>query len=203
MPTNLMQQAPLAWWNQLEEQWKLAFSQAFFQKREAYTPTEAEILDLWTIPVLRFASPGALNPNMGFELTNLSGLKGLIKLELLFVTHHEITSFEELSDMVQLKQLIVNNNQINSLSGVEKMVNLEKLFVHNNQITSIEEVAFLSQLIEFTCFKNPLKSLHGLATEHQPNLQHILALPNEYLSENEISRAEKATGLVLEKGTRR
>lgn len=199
----MIEQAPLAWWNQLEEQWKLAFSQVFFLKREAYTPSEAEILDLWTVPVLRFASPGAANPNMGFELTNLSGLRGLKKLELLFVTHHKITTLEDISDMAQLKQLIVNNNKISSLAGVEKMAHLEKLFVHNNQITSLEEVAFLSQLIEFTCFKNPLASLRGLAAEHQPNLQRILALPNEYLTENEVSKAEKATGLVLEKGTRR
>ena len=194
---------PLTWWNQLEEQWQLAFSQAFFIKRDLYTPTEAEISDLWTMPVLRFASPGAENPNMGFELTNLSGLQGFTKLELLFVVHHEITHLEEIHGLIQLKQLVVNNNKIDRLSGIKNLVNLEKLYLHNNQISSIEEVAFLNQIMEFTCFKNPLKSLHGLAAEHQPNLQSILALPNEYLSEEEISKAEKATRLTLEKGSRR
>ena len=200
---SMIEQAPLEWWNQLEEQWKLAFSQVFFQNRAMYSPTAAEILDLWTMPVLRFASPGAENPNMGFELTNLSGLQGFTTLELLFVLHHEITQLQEISALTQLKQLVVYDNKIQSLSGVEKLLNLEKLFVHKNQISSIEEAAFLSKLTAFTCFKNPLESLRGLATEHQPNLQSILALPNEYLSEEEISRAEKATGLTLEKGSRR
>ncbi|MGH1437753.1 MAG: leucine-rich repeat domain-containing protein [Lewinella sp.] len=196
-------QKPQAWWDQLEDQWKLAFSQAVFHARTVYTPTDAEILDLWTMPVLRFASPGSENPNMGFDLTNLSGLKGLKNLELLFVTHHEITSLEEISALTQLKQLVVYNNKIESLSGVEKMLNLEKLFVHKNQISSLEKIAFLSHLQEISCFKNPLKSLQGLDVRHQPKLQSILALPNDHLSEIEIKRAEKATGLTLEKGTRR
>jgi hypothetical protein len=199
----MIEQAPLEWWNQLEEQWKLAFSQVFFQTKTYYSPTKAEILDLWTMPVLRFASPGADNPNMGFELTNLSGLQGFPKLELLFVIHHEITHLQEISALTQLKQLVVYNNKIESLSGVEKLLDLEKLFVHENNISSIEEVIFLEKLAAFTCFKNPLKSLRGLAVEHQPNLQSILALPNEYLSEEEILRTEKATGLTLEKGSRR
>ncbi|WP_020537827.1 leucine-rich repeat domain-containing protein [Lewinella cohaerens] len=196
-------QQPQAWWNQLEDQWKLAFSQAVFHARTVYTPTDAEILDLWTMPVLRFASPGSENPNMGFDLTNLSGLKGFKGLELLFVIHHKITTLEEISTLTQLKQLVVYNNKIESLSGVEKMLNLEKLFIHKNKISSIAEVALLSHLQEISCFKNPLKSLEGLDVRHQPKLQSILAFPNEHLSETEIERAEKATGLSLEKGTRR
>lgn len=196
-------QQPQAWWNQLEDQWKLAFSQAVFHARTVYPPTDAEILDLWTMPVLRFASPGSENPNMGFDLTNLSGLKGFKNLELLFVIHHEITNLKEISALTQLKQLVVYNNKIENLSGIEKMLHLEKLFVHKNQISSLKEVSSLSHLQEISCFKNPLKSLQGLDARHQPNLQSILAFPNEHLSEIEITRTQKATGLPLEKGTRR
>ena len=199
----MIAQSPLQWWKQLEEQWQLAFSQVVFLTRSIYHPTEPEILDLWTMPVLRFASPGAENPNMGFELTNLSGLKGFSSLELLFVIHHKIKSLQEIADLSQLKQLVAYNNQIQTLSGIEKMQNLEKLYIHKNQINSIDEVAHLPQLIEFSCFKNPLKSLDGLSRKHQPNLRQILALPNEFLSEREITRVEKATTLTLEKGSRR
>lgn len=203
MPTLPNEQTPGKWWNKLEDQWKLAYSQAYFQQREIYTPTTVEIQQLLEAPVLRLASPGAYHPSMGFDLTNLSGLQGLKKLELLFVVHHQLNNLEEIAELTQLKQLVVYNNGLTSLCGIEKMLALEKLYVQENNLTSIKEIESLTQLQEFHFFKNPLASLDGLGPQHQDNMKHILAFPTESLSEDEIQRKQQQTGILFEKGSRR
>lgn len=193
---------PQAWWDELEDQWKLAYSQAVFNQRQLYTPSAEEIQALLTLPVLRFASLDSTNPNMSVDLTNLSGLSQLQQVELLFIQNHPITSLKEISELTQLKQLIASGNQLTSLEGIEKMTQLEKLYVQQNQLTSIAQVSGLTALRELNIFKNPLTRIDGLGAQHEGTLEQLMALPLPELVEGETERIEEVLGISLEVGSR-
>ena len=197
MTENIVEQDPISWWNELEEQWQLAFSHVAFGQREMHTPSLEELQDLLTMPVLRIASPGSMHPNTSVDLTNLSGLAKLRHVELLFVQNHPLTSLEEIADLTQLKQLVVPGNQLTNLKGIEKMTGLEKLHIQGNELTSIAEVSHLTALVELYVFGNPLPMLDGLGSQHKGTLKQILTMPNPLLQAEEISRVEEMLDIQL------
>ncbi len=200
MAENTIEQDPISWWNELEEQWQLAFSHVAFNRRELHTPSVEELQDLITRPVLRIASPGSMYPNTSVDLTNLSGLSQLRHVELLFVQNHLLSSLEEIADLTQLKQLVLPGNKLTSLKGIEKMTDLEKLHVQNNELSSIAELSHLTKLVELYVFHTSLSKLDGLGPQHKDTLKQVLARPNPELSPEEISRIEEMLDIQLGKG---
>ncbi|GAB3988192.1 hypothetical protein GCM10028807_10310 [Spirosoma daeguense] len=181
------------WWIELEPQWRAAFQYAFF--RHVDQPSAEELENLWQTTVLRFAGPKAPNPNMSFELTNCSGVSGMVNLEILVITNQQLKNLNELTSLVHLKSLFVNNNSIQSLEGIKSLKKLEQLYAQINMIDSIEPVSELHNLREIYVSLNALKNLNGISKKHSKNLKAFFCLPNEYLPDREIIRVERNLGI--------
>lgn len=190
-----------SWWNDLSEAWKMAFNEATFNKGAIPDlPTNEEMAGLVTSPALRFAGPSAPYPNMSRELTDLSGLAGLNKVEILVVTFQKVRSVKELRNLTQLKSLFLHDNQITSLQGIENLKNLEKLYVQNNEINSLKWLKPLQKLNELYCFDNKLTSLEGISSAHAKALKRFVCLPNDDLPDKEIIRVEQKVGIRCQRG---
>ena len=137
---------------------------------------------------------------MQVELTNLSGIEHMSKLEILIITHHKIATVRELRDLTRLKSVYLFNNYITSLEGIESLTNLEQLYVHCNKISSIEPVGQLLNLQELYVNDNCLSSLEGLTDQHSEKLLKFACLPNEQLKQKEIIRAERELGIICRRG---
>ena len=190
---------PLDWWNQLELQWQQAFKAAVL--RHSNEPTPAELDVLYNIQTIRLTGPTAPFPNMQAELTNLSGIEQISKLEILIVTHHKIVTIGELRNLPHLKSLFLFNNSITSLEGIEALTNLEQLYVHCNEISSIKPIEGLINLREFYVNDNCISSLDGLTEKHSDKLLKFACLPNEQLKQKEIIRAERELGIICRRGS--
>ncbi len=125
------------WWKSLSQQWRQAFGISVL--RHENTPSEKELEILMNLQVLRLACAAPF-PNCSIELSDLSGLAAMVKLETVIITHHKIEAIEEVAALSQLKSLFLFNNQIKSLKGIEGLYNLEQLYVQCNRIETIKEV---------------------------------------------------------------
>jgi Leucine-rich repeat (LRR) protein len=182
------------WWKSLSQQWRQAFGVSVL--RHENTPSETELEILMNLQVLRLAGPSAPFPNCSIELTDLSGLSAMSKLETVIITHHKIEAIEELAALSQLKSLFLFNNQIKSLKGIEGSYNLEQLYVQCNRIETIKEVEALLNLKELYISDNNIASLNGLTEAHSDNLKRFVCLPNDQLKQKEIIRAERELGII-------
>ncbi len=189
------------WWQQLNEQWQMAFNQAVLN-RPANTemPPDDGLELIRNAPALRFAGPTAPYPNMQFELTELSGLKDLDKLEILVVTYHQISNLDEILHLKQLKSLFINNNQISYLDGVDRLKNLEELYIQDNRIRSLAPLANLTGCHTIYCTRNLITSLDGIGEQHNTTLKKFHYLPNDGLSDALVIRFENSVGVRCLKG---
>lgn len=185
---------PAEWWKQLEPQWKDTFKRSVLL--HSNEPDANELDGLFNMQTLRLAGPKAPFPNSQIELTNLNGVKNLINLSLLIVTHHKIVTVAPLAGLHKLKSLFLFNNTIASLTGVEGLINLEQLYVQHNQITSIKPVEKLVNLKEFYIHDNCISSLEGLTDDHADKLTRLVCRPNDQLKQKEIIRTERELGII-------
>ncbi|GAB3707586.1 hypothetical protein GCM10027592_41880 [Spirosoma flavus] len=183
----------IRWWLDLEPQWRAAFQYSFF--RHSDHPSAEELENLWQTNILRLVGPKAPNPNMTFELTNCSGIKGMINLEILIVNHHQLTTIDELADLTHLKSLFVNNNAIQDIAVVKKFKKLEQLYAQVNAIESIEPVSELTNLRDLYVSLNALKTLNGITRKHSKTLKSFFCLPNDQLPDKEVIRVERNLGI--------
>ncbi len=189
-------QDKINWWQGLEPQWQKAINQVILQKGVITdTPNEAGFDTIFGHKYLRFAGPKAPYPNMGFELTNLSGLAAFDEAEMISVTYHQIASIKEITHLKHLKNVFFDNNCLTSLEGVESLPGLEELYVHSNQIESIKPIEGLTKLKTFYCSSNKLTSFDGLTEDHSENLRFFVCLPNEGIKQKEIIRVENTLGI--------
>lgn len=188
MPTNQQ------WWKSLSPQWRQAFRIAVLQIDT--DPSDEELSNLRDMLVLRLAGPGAPHPNCSFELTDLSAVTALSKLQILIVSHHALRSIAEVAALSELKSLFVFNNHIESLHGIEQLHNLEQLYVQCNELRSIKEVEGLVQLKELYVSDNKIDSLAGLTEQHADTLKKFVCLPNEFLKQKEIIHTERELGII-------
>ncbi len=194
-------QDPIQWWNNLEDQWKKAYNEAFFNKGAVTAiPDESEFEELFSTAVLRFAGPRADFPSMSFELTNTSGLKGLNQVTVLILSYHRLTTTEELKSLTALQGLFLFNNDLKDLKGAESLKNLNKLYVQGNRIKSLKPLRELTNLSEVYCCDNSLKSLKGITKKHRKKLKQFVCLPNENIKHKEIIRVENKIGIRCKQG---
>lgn len=186
------------WWESLSPQWQQAFSLSVLQKNTA-APTEEDLISIRDMVVLRLAGPKAPHPNCSFELTDLSGVTGLTKLQILIVSHHALTGIEEVAQLPELRSLFVYNNLIESLRGIEKLDKLEQLYVQCNELSSIKEIETLVNLQELYVSDNRLTSLEGLTEQHADKLKRFVCLPNEQLKHKTIIHTERELGIICRK----
>lgn len=183
----------LEWWQQLEQQWKDAFGEAFFKHRNE--PSLSEMGQLYECPVLRLAGPTAAYPNVSQALTNLSGIAALNNLETLIVTHHQIKSISEVRSLSRLKSLFIFNNEIEDLDGIENLLHLEQLYAQHNKIKSLHPIEAHIHLRELYVSDNLLESLTGLTEAHAENLNKFICKPNALLKQKEVIRTEYELGI--------
>jgi len=190
------------WWGNLEIQWKMAFNEAVFKKGPTLEPPTDDELMVFLIMVdtLRFAGPSAQYPNMSFQLTNLSGLKGLLRLKYLSITNMNLTSLKELSFHTNLQHLFVNNNKITSLSGIENMTQLVDLYIQSNEITDLTPIKKLTQLKTVYATDNKLKTINGFTDEHADVIEKFHVIPNKELRDKEIIKFQNTYGIICHKG---
>jgi Leucine-rich repeat (LRR) protein len=184
------------WWSTLSDEWKKAFNKCVFNKEEtAADLADEELHTLWHIPVVRFAGPRALYPNMSFELEDVSGLADLKRLKMVVVAHQRVHSVQPLAALQQLESLFVFDNQLKSLAGVENLKNLKQLYFQNNEVTSLEPLKDLTGLTEIYACRNKLVKLDGIGSKHARTLKMFRVLPNDELPQKEIIRMENKIGI--------
>jgi len=190
------------WWDDLEMQWKFAYNEAVFGKGPVIEPPREDELMLLLIQVdtLRFAGPMAINPNLSFELDNLSGLVPLYQLRYLSVSNMKFTSLEPLKRHVNLEHLFVYENKLTSLHGIEKMVKLKDLYCQSNQIKSLAPIKKLYQLETIYANGNQLEQIDGLNKKHKAQLKNLYILPNDQLRDEEILRVQNELRIICKKG---
>lgn len=185
-----------SWWEKLEPQWKKAYNETIFNKGpKEETPSAKELDDLLSIQVLRMVGPQGSHSNISFELTNLSGLPGLDKLQILIVTDHQISSVEELSLLAELRSIFLIHNQLKSLKGLESLNKLEMLHVNVNFLEDLAPISELSSLRLLNCAYNKLNTL-----SIPKNIKELYCLPNEDLPDSEIIRIERNKGIRCRRG---
>ena len=192
----------LEWWLDLEPQWRLAFSEAMFmqkgsKRKKEYQPKDKELVFLFEAKEIYVCGTGEFQhrnnqPDISFQLTNLSGLKNLTNLTRLECDYNgEITSLEPLRHLVNLKVLWADNNKITDLSPLMELPNLERLCVWNNQITSIEPVLSMLSLHELTLGLydqgNPVETLAPL--KYATNLNFLFIGRGDYVGLEELEDA--------------
>lgn len=186
----------LEWWNQLEEQWKKAFNEAFWNKGAVLdAPNEEELKDISTTTVLRIVGPEAPYPNCSFELTNSSGLAALTQLEILVLTYHRIDKIGEISNLTSLKSLFLNGNYTKDISGMEKLVNLEELYIQDNEIEDTSAVGKLEKVKTLYVAKNKISTFAV-----PPNIKSFHGMPNENIPDSEIIRLERDLRILVKEG---
>ena len=190
-----------SWWLALEPQWQEAFNEGFFGKaRTTEMPGEAELQNLLHSPAIRLIGPKGPYPNLSFELTNLSGVKQLSRLETLVVGFCQLSSLEALAGLHKLKALFLFGNALESLDGIQPLKNLEQLYANLNRISDIKPIKSLTNLREFYCNYNQLQSLEGLTKAHRKSMKKFVCLPNEELPDSEILKVERQLLIRCQQG---
>jgi Leucine Rich repeats (2 copies) len=149
----------LQWWFDLEPQWRQAFNEAVFMRKEPkkskkYTPKDKELVYLMhELTMLDMCGAGDYfgfrnnNPDISFQLTNLSGVANLTNLTRLEVDYNGlIESLEPLKNLKNLETLWCDNNQISDLSPLMGLHKLTDICCWNNQIRNLEPLASMIQI---------------------------------------------------------
>ena len=184
------------WWDNLEDQWKRAFHQAVLGTGDTIdTPSDEQLIAIWTNPNLRFVGPSGPYSNLNFQLTNLSGIKGMTHLNILIASFHQIKSIDEVSTIPDLQSLFLHSNEIGDLNPIKELIQLENLYIQNNQISKIEALRSLTNLHTVYLVNNPLVSLEGITENHSQKLTKFYVLPNDNLPQKEVIRCENTNGV--------
>jgi Leucine-rich repeat (LRR) protein len=187
------------WWHSLTEQWKQAFNEVLFQKKDTSQPSEEQLKNIWEMKILRMAGPTAMFPNMIVTLDDLSGISRLNQLEILVVTNHNFETIEEVANLTNLNSLFVFSNKIKVLRGVEKLKGLKKLYINDNQVSTLQALSNMTSLETLHCANNIITSLKGIGKQHK-NLKEFFCLPNEGIWQSEILRFETEVQIRCLKG---
>jgi Leucine-rich repeat (LRR) protein len=115
----------------------------------------------------------------GNQISGISLLAGLTKLEWLDLSYNLISDVSPLAGLSNLKRLYLYNNQIVDISPLANLTNLLVLYLQSNQISNISPLANLTNLTELFLFSNQIGDISILT-----NLTKLTRL---YLHNNQIS----------------
>ncbi len=88
------------------------------------------------------------------DISALSALTGLIKLDLNF---SEINDISSLSGLTNLQELDLRNNQIQDLSSLFGLINLQELDLSSNQIQDLSSLSGLTNLQVLYLYDNQIQ----------------------------------------------
>ncbi len=80
------------------------------------------------------------------EITDLTPLSGLIRLQSINLAKNKIENIQPLETLVKTQLLNLEGNSVSNLDAISKMSNLRSLYVSDNKIQSLEPLAGLSKI---------------------------------------------------------
>lgn len=162
----------IAWWEQLDEQWKKALSVVSGEGESAALLADEKIQKLFGLEKLSFYRTS--RHRLSFKLTNLQGIRYLTNLLSINVRGHEIEDFAVIAHLTHLEQLNCSENGVESFEGINDLESLEQLICMKNKLTveafkSLNEK--LPKLVRLDARKNLLSDedksyVEGLAIEY-------------------------------------
>lgn len=146
------------WWYNLEDQWKIAFSQAVLNRGEVTTiPEEDQLRSLFKRKKIDIVGNGILFfglNQLSLKLTNLSGLAELSQIEELNISGHDLRDLSGLDHLENLTFLNCTSNQITTMQHIQELQSLKTLIIQDNDLFTLQGVEHLKQLEYFNCLYN-------------------------------------------------
>ena len=158
-------------------------------RKEAGKPT-GELTQADLEKVKRFSLAGGFYGSSRYNITDLTPLAGLTKLEKLSLPQNQITDLTPLAGMTELKTLYLVQNQITDLTPLAGLTKLEMLYLHTNPITDLTPLAGLTKLEGLGLQWNQVTDLTPLAG--LTGLKRLFLRNNLKLTKAEIDKHQKA-----------
>lgn len=122
------------------------------------------------------------------KIISIEGIKGLYKLENLYLRNNQIEKIDNIKDLCNLKILDLSNNKITSMNGIESLHKLNELYLMNNQINKLCNLNDLLHLEYLILYKNkisdiskiPMKIKYIDLGEQEINLKYYKNDENKY-----------------------
>lgn len=100
----------------------------------------------------------------GRNINNISSIKGIEKLQdlyLLFLDDNRISEINGLDQSTNLNLLSLENNQISKIKGLKNIKHLYNLNLGSNRITKIENISHMKNLHVLTLNNNEISKIEG------------------------------------------
>lgn len=188
------------WWTTLTDSWKIAFNAVYTNAYTTDLPGDDTLNLISNVPVMRFAGPTAMYPNMQTELDDMSGISQLNNLKILVVVNHNVKSLKGIEGLQNLESLFVFENKISDISSVSSLPNLKEFYFQSNLVTSLKDLSQNLNLRTIYCSRNKLENLEGISEQHADQLTNFICLPNELLKDRDIIQFENKVGIRCNKG---
>jgi len=191
---------------ELFEHIALSFIKQQFESKEFYFAYEKESTHEGHILALEIRSKYNLDTN----ITEIRGLKYLIKLKRLTLTNFQVTDINPLKMMVELESLDLSNCKFSEIKGMRNFQHLRKLILFNNQIEEITGISTLTNLEVLNLGYNNISKMNSLKELRNlkelklsdNNIKEIIGLDNLInlnklnLSNNEIEEIKGLENLI-------
>lgn len=146
------------WWQNLEEQWKIAFNQSVLNRGEdTSTPDEEQLRSLFKRKKIDIVGNGILFfglNQLSIKLSNLSGLKELSQIEDLNISGHDLMSLQGIEHFENLAFLNCTSNHISTIEHIAHLKNLQSLNLQDNDLKDLKGVENLTNLTYLNCLYN-------------------------------------------------
>ncbi len=165
--------------------------------------TDLEILDI---------SYGWDNYSSGHnaDLSDLSPLRNLTKLESLTLWGNKIRNLEPLSGLTNLTWLDLSHNRLSNIESLSGLTNLKGLDLSDNRFTNIKPLSGLTKLTWLDLFDNGISNIEPLSgmtkltylniwSNNISNIEPLSGLTNLetlWIGDNSISNIEPLSGLT-------
>ncbi len=157
----------LIWGNALNE---FSFEKNEYEKKESENRGESNNLKFLSQNIKLLKNLKKLNISGG-QLNDLSPLKDLDKLRLLWIDNTDIYDLSPLKSLINLEQLSVHQTQICDLTPLKDLINLKLLFLDNTLVENLEPLHNLINLTKLTIYNTHVNDLTPL--KNLINLQQI------------------------------
>ena len=122
------------------------------------------------------------------EISNLSPLSNLTRLQWLFLSGNSISDMTPLSNLTNLERLFLRSNNISNVTPLSNLTRLEGLYLSGNSISDMTPLSNLTNLRALFLRSNNISNVTPLS-----NLTRLKAL---YLYDNSISDVTPLSNLT-------
>lgn len=107
------------------------------------------------------------------NIEDVTPLKKLTKLRVLFIDQNEIKNIEPLADLINLEVLNISCNELQDISPVANLTKLKDLRINYNKITNIEPINNLTKLESFSVRSNKITDISPISRLYKLNYLDI------------------------------